>query len=146
MLAALNGDKNIRLVSNLLEQLAINPFLAEEFTERIDLERFLCKYVLSEKENIYEVEVFLEILEGQTGFKEKLLEVILRILKNINNKEVEVTPEGLKCLFGLLNQTYSSGKERTAEATIQIWDITSNFVRKHRNPSYRILRNKYGIQ
>ena len=62
MLVALNGDKNIRLVSNLLEQLAINPFLAEEFTEKIDLEKFLCRYVLSEKENIYEVEVFLKIL------------------------------------------------------------------------------------
>jgi len=55
MLVALDGDKNIRLVSNLLGQLSINPFLAEEFTERIDLEKFLCRYVLSEKENIYEV-------------------------------------------------------------------------------------------
>lgn len=36
--------------------------------------------------------------------------------------------------------------DQTASAVIDIWDITCSFVKKNRNPSYRILRNKYGIQ
>jgi hypothetical protein len=56
------------------------------------LEAFLSHYVLSEKDHIYEIEVFLKTLETQKGFKEKLLSVILNILKGINNKDVQVTP------------------------------------------------------
>lgn len=45
-----------------------------------------------------------------------------------------------------MQRNYVVGKDETADAVIKIWDITSNFVKETRNPSYRIIRNKYGIQ
>lgn len=48
--------------------------------------------------------------------------------------------------MGILYMTYEVDLERTADAVIDIWNTTCGFVRENRNPSYRILRNKYGIQ
>jgi hypothetical protein len=120
--------------------------MAESVAEKLDVGRFLLLHVLAERERLYEAENLIKILENQKGFKERLLREVLGILKRINEKEVEVSAEGLKSLFGILQRNYLVGKQETVKAVIRIWDITSDFVKQIRNPSYRIVRNKYGIQ
>lgn len=67
------------------------PLLMEECAKRLDLEKFIKMYILSEPKRLYEAEKLLLLLENEKGFKEKMLNVALGILRQINDRELKVT-------------------------------------------------------
>lgn len=46
------------------------------------------------------------LFESDKAFKLRLLDVTLNILREINRKDLPVSPEGLKSLLGILYMTY----------------------------------------
>ena len=67
-------------------------------------------------------------------------------METINEENVKVTPAGLKYFLRLFKELSTEDKPKTVDAVMNIWNSTSDFVKKIRNSSYAVLRNKYNIK
>lgn len=132
--------------SHLYEAIKVNPFLVDEIINTLDIKKFLTTHLLSEEKELFKSWKLLTIFRERKEFESKLLDVIGEIFETINEEEIKITSEGLRYFLRLFSELSVSDKPKTTDIVLKIWNISSEFVKKIRNSSYRILRNRYNIE